>query len=117
VYGVLNNNIQVICSAAVVEAFLPVHFIAAASVVPGQCIKAIFEKSFSHTPDVSTGSIAFEPMRNYNEPARGLLQPVKVKKIVVRCGYPFAFIRDTNDLPGKGWIDRFQMCIEKKKWR
>jgi hypothetical protein len=45
--GMINDHIQVIGSAAVIKAQLPVHLFTASAIIPGQHIVAILKNTFA----------------------------------------------------------------------
>lgn len=77
-HGMLNNHLQVIGGSAVVKAQLPVHFLAAAPVIPGENIKTIAEQGSCHSFYIRPVRIAFQAVRDDNEAIRALPEPVQI---------------------------------------
>ena len=103
--------------AVVIHSESAIHFARARATVPGQHIPAILRKKFGCTANILAIGVAFQSVRQHDEAAAVLPNPVEVEEIVVGSSNSFALIVNVfyaaQDAGGK----RLQMAVVLPKRR
>ena len=111
----LNNETKIICRATVIEPQLAIHFFTAATVVPGENIKAVGEPSLSHSLYIRSMRVSLQTMGNDQQLFRSITNPIEIEKIVIGCNDAFARVGSQLYLSEHAWKYGFHMRIEEEE--
>ena len=111
----MDYRFQIVCCSAVVETELAVYLTTAPAKIPRQYVETLVKSSPGQTFDVGPVGAPFQSMRNDQQFPVAPSQPVKVKKVVIRCIDALAGVGLDPDPTNKRREDRFQVCVEKEQ--
>lgn len=108
------NKIEVIRSAHVVRAGLPVGATAASPEINAKALPAVLEKLLEDASDIGSVGTSFQAVEG-NEQAVGsrLPTPIQVEKVAVGCLQCFPLVVRRGNFPKQGGIYRVEMGLTK----